>query len=93
VATGRCPANLHFQDQRDGRVELLGEVEATGSVLAAEEMREVCHSVHIKMINGMAPNFESETFWIETYHYKGRGRLCKMGENVHHYMTNIYQGF
>jgi hypothetical protein len=31
-----------------------------------------------KIITGMVPNFESETFRIEKYHNESRGRLCKI---------------
>ena len=31
-----------------------------------------------KILTGMAPNFESETFRIETHHNERRGRLCKI---------------
>ncbi|KAA0203370.1 hypothetical protein HAZT_HAZT005526 [Hyalella azteca] len=73
-------ALMNTQDQRDGKVELLGEVEAPGSVLTAEETGEVPYVILYtwKMITGMVPNFESETFRIETYHNERRGRLCKI---------------
>ncbi len=31
-----------------------------------------------KMINGLAPNFESETSKIMTYYNERRGRLCRI---------------
>jgi hypothetical protein len=42
------------------------------------------------ILAGMAPNFESETFRIETHHNERWGRLCKIPP---HYVTDLQSDF